>query len=127
MMSLSTPINEFITVLKKLHLPEMLAELMNLIYRYIFILFDVAVQMQTAARARLGYVNFYRSCKSFAGIAGNLFLIALKKAGTYYDAMVSRGYDGTMDFLTEDKPLKLWQIFGSVLYFLIMIFIAIIE
>lgn len=126
MMSLSTPVNEFIIVLQKMHLPKILAELMNLIYRYIFILFEVANQMQIAAKARLGYQTFFRSCKSFAGIAGNLFLISLKKAGAYYDALLSRGYNGTLEFLTEEHPVKVWQIIGSMLYFMLLVIIAVI-
>lgn len=126
MMALSTPMNEFILVLQKIHLPRLLAELMNLIYRYIFILFEVADQMQTAAKARLGYHGFLRSMKTFAGVAGNLFLISLKKAGAYYDALLARGYDGKMEFLTEDKPVKGWQLAGCVLYFCVMVLIAMV-
>lgn len=124
MMALSTPMNEFILVLQKMHLPRLLAELMNLIYRYIFILFEVAGQMQRAARARLGYHGFVRSVKTFAGVAGNLFLISLKKAGAYYDALLARGYNGKMEFLTEDKPVRGWQIAFCILYFGLMVLIA---
>lgn len=35
MLSLSTPVNQLVPVLQKLHLPSLLVELMNLIYRYI--------------------------------------------------------------------------------------------
>lgn len=124
MLALSTPVNELILVLQKLHLPKLLAELMNLIYRYIFILFEVAGQMQTAAKARLGYGSFRQSLRTFAGVAGNLFLVSLKKAGAYYDALLARGYDGKLEFLTEDKPLKLWQAGSCILYFAVMVMIA---
>lgn len=124
MMALSTPMNELILVLLKMRLPRLLAELMSLIYRYIFILFEVAGQMQTAAKARLGYHGFMRSMRTFAGVAGNLFLISLKKAGAYYDALLARGYDGKMEFLTEDKPVKGWQLFLCALYFGALVLIA---
>lgn len=124
MMSLSTPVNEIILVLQKLHLPKLFTELMNLIYRYIFILLDAAQQMQTAARARMGCTGFLRSCRSFAGIAGNLFLISLKKANTYYDALVARGYDGRLEFLTEEQPVKLRQLIGATGYFAVLLAIA---
>ncbi len=127
MMALSTPVNELILVLQKMHLPKLLAELMNLIYRYIFILFEAAGQMQTAARARLGYHGFARSVKTFAGVAGNLFLVSLKKAGTYYDALLARGYDGKMEFLTEDKPVKCWQLGCSFLYFGVLLLIFLVS
>lgn len=117
MMAFSTPMSEFISVLQKLHLPTMLVELMHLIYRYIFILLDVANAMQTAAKARLGYRNLKQGFHTFAGIAGNLFLISLCKANVYYDAMVARGYDGRLEFLTERYPVNIWQVAGAVVYF----------
>lgn len=126
MMSFSTPMNEFILVLQKAHLPRLLSELMSLIYRYIFILFDVAHEMQTAAKARLGYQSFKQSCRSFAAIGGNLFLISLKKANAYYDALLARGYDGRLEFLEEEKPIKLWQILCSTLYLVVMVCMAVL-
>ena len=124
MLTFSTPVHEMIPVLKKLHVPGLLIELMHLIYRYIFILFEVAEEMQTAAKARLGYRNFACSCKSFSGIAGNLFLISMKKANAYYDALVSRGYEGSLEFLTEKNDVRAWQIAVGAAYFAVLIGIA---
>lgn len=125
MLAFSTPIHEVILVLQKFHLPPLVAELMNLIYRYIFILFDVAHQMQTAARARLGYRTFRQSMRSFAGIAGNLFFISMKKANAYYDAMIARGYHGKLEFLMEEHPIKSWQIAGCLMYFVLLAVLAV--
>lgn len=124
MMALSTPVSELISVLRKLHLPELLVELMNLIYRYIFILLESAKQMQTASRARLGDSKFLPSCRSFAGIAGSLFLISLKKAGTYYDALLARGYDGRLEFLTEEIPVKARHMVFCTLYLLTVLLVG---
>lgn len=124
MLAFSTPIHEIILIMQKLRLPKLLGELMNLIYRYIFILFDAAHQLQTAAKARLGFQSFPQSCRTFAGIAGNLFLISLKRAGTYYDAMLARGYDGRLEFLTEEVPVKAWQVVCSIFYFFALVLIS---
>lgn len=124
MMAFSTPIYEIIRLLQKLHVPGMLTELMYLIYRFVFLLFDAANELQTAAKARGGYRTFHQSLRTFAGIAGNLFLISLKKANTYYDAMVSRGYDGKIEFLSEEKPVKVWQIACCLCYFALLVLIA---
>lgn len=121
MLSLSTPVNQLVLVLQKLHLPSLLVELMNLIYRYIFILIDAADQMQTAAKARFGYVTFRQSCRSFALVAGNLFLVSLKKAGTYYDALLSRGYEGRLEFLTEETAPAPGQLVFTGIYLLTVI------
>lgn len=123
MLSFSTPVHEIIVVLKKVHLPVMLADLMNLIYRYIFLLFDVAAQMQTAAKARLGYRNFRISMKSFAMMGGNLFFLSMKKANAYADAMEARGYHGELLFLTEEHPVSWWQVVGSLVFFAVLVII----
>lgn len=126
MLSFSTPVSELILVLQKLHLPRLLLELMHLIYRYIFILFEAAGQMQVAAKARLGYQGFWKSCKTFAMIGGNLFLLSMKKANSYYDAMLARGYQGKVEFLMEKRPLKVWQMVGSVVYFAGILIVGIV-
>ena len=126
MMSLATPVSELVLVLQRLHIPRLLVELMNLIYRYIFILIDVSEQMQIAAKARLGCHSFRQSCKSFAQIAGNLFLVSLKKANAYYDALLSRGYDGKLEFLSEENPPAGGQLVFTGLYLLILLGIAVI-
>lgn len=123
MMALSTPAGELINVLRKAHVPKLMVELMNMIYRFIFILTDVQGRMKRAAVSRLGYVDFKTSCGSFGKIAGNLFILSLKKADTYYDAMVSRGYDGEIMFLEEEKKVTLVQIAGMAAYLLILILI----
>lgn len=124
MMALSTPVSEILQVLEKLHLPGLLVELMHLIYRYIFILLEAAKQMQTAVKARLGDCNFFRSCISFAGIAGNLFIISLKKAGVYYDALLARGYDGRLEFLQEERQVKGGHVVFCMAYWLCIFMIG---
>ena len=106
MLVLSTPASEIINLLGKLHVPKLISELMNLIYRFIFVMMDVQSSMKQAAESRLGYHNFLTSCKSFGGLGANLFIVSLKKAGTYYDAMTARCYQGELIFLEEKKPVK---------------------
>lgn len=127
MMILSTHADEIISVLKKLHIPKLVVELMNIIYRFIFILFDVQFKMKNSAKSRLGYRDFKTSCYSFGYIAANLLLISFKKANTYYDALVSRCYNGDLIFLEEEKKIKQVHVIISILYFLILIIIWIIS
>lgn len=115
-MALSTPASELISVLRKAHIPKVIVELMNMIYRFIFILTDVQGRMKRAAVSRLGYADFRTSCNSFGKIAANLFIISLKKADAYYDAMISRGYDGEICFLEEEKKVKGIQLAGMTGY-----------
>lgn len=123
MLVLSTPASEVIGVFRRLHVPEILLELMNMTYRFIFVMMDTQNSMRTAAQSRLGYCDFKTFCRTFGSIGGNLFVVSLKKAGTYYDALTARCYDGSLLFLEEDKPAAGWQIGAAVGYFLILFLI----
>lgn len=121
LLALSTPANELTGVLRRAHLPSILVELMYLIYRFIFILLDTHARMQDAAQSRLGYCGFRTACRSFGMTAGNLLVVALKKSGAYYDAMQSRGYNGSLCFLDEDKPLCIRQLVWTAAFWAMLI------
>lgn len=121
MLTLSTPSSEIISALRKLHVPKLIVELMNMIYRYIFIMMDTQRKMKNSAESRLGYCDFKTSCLSFGGIASNLFIVSLKKANAYYDAMESRCYDGELCFLEEEKPLQKKQAVLAAVYLILLI------
>lgn len=110
MLTLTTPLSELIVVLRKAHIPKVLIELMNMIYRYIFIMMDTHNRMKHSAEARLGYVDFKTACYSFGQVAGNLLIVSLKRGNNYYNALEARCYDGDLRFLEEEKLLHSWQI-----------------
>ena len=118
MMKLSTPSGEIISVMRKVHMPKLFVELMNMIYRYIFVIMETNRKMHDSAESRLGYVDYRTSIKSFSGTASNLLVVSLKKANAYYDALVSRGYDGELRFLEREKKLDREQIVLGVVYIL---------
>lgn len=126
MLVLSTPASEIICVLRRLHIPKMILELMNMIYRFIFVMMDTQCYMKQAAESRLGYCDFKTSCRSFGSTAGNLFVVSLKKAGTYYDALTARCYDGELLFLEEEKRVKGWQLWAAAGYFLILSLVCLV-
>jgi cobalt/nickel transport system permease protein len=123
MMTLSTPSAEMIGVLRKAHVPKLIIELMNLIYRYIFILLDVFNNMRNSADSRQGYCDFKTSCYTFGSVASNLLVVSLKKANAYYTAMEARGYDGDLFFLEEEKPFQTSHLFiaAGFLFFLLLL------
>ena len=110
MMTLTTPLTELVSVLRKIHMPKLIIELMNMIYRYIFIMLETYSRLKNSAESRLGYCDFRTSCYSFGQIASNLFVITLKKGNAYYNALEARCYDGELNFLEDVKPVKTWQI-----------------
>lgn len=127
MISLSTPMYEIIKVLRKCKLPEIMIELMFLIYRFIFVLLEAYSNMKTAAKTRLGYINWRRSYQTFFGICTNLFVIAFQKASRNFDAMEARGYDGNLKFLESEKPASKNQLAICGGYFLVIIILLTAE
>lgn len=109
MLTLSTPASEIITVLRSIHVPRLIVELMNMIYRYIFLMMDTQCRMKNAAESRLGYCDFRTSCLSFGQVAGNLLVVSLKKGNAYYQALEARCYDGELCFLEEEKAVTAGQ------------------
>lgn len=126
MMTLSTNASEIISSLRSIHIPKIIIELMNLIYRFIFILIEVQCKMKNSAQSRLGYIDFKTSCYSFGSTAGNLLVVSMKKANAYYDAMESRCYNGEMNFLEEDKKVKVKHIVGILIYFICVAIVFVI-
>ena len=94
MMTLATPASEMIGVLKRIHVPKMIVELMYLIYRFIFVFERHHSQMKQAAVSGTEPAIFRTSCRTFGSTAGNLLVASLKGADTYYDSLLSRCYDG---------------------------------
>lgn len=109
MLTLSTPASEIITMLRRIHVPRLIVELMSMIYRYIFLLMDTQCRMKNAAESRLGYCDFKTSCVSFGQVAGNLLVVSLKKGNAYYRALEARCYSGELRFLEEEKPVTAVQ------------------
>ncbi len=116
MMTLTTPLTELVSVLRRVHIPKLIVELMNMIYRYIFIMLETYTRLKNSAESRLGYCDFRTSCYSFGHIASNLFIVSMKKANAYYNALEARCYDGELNFLEEEKPVKTWQIIFAVIF-----------
>lgn len=124
-LSFNTPMPDILNVLRQLHCPRMIIELMLLIYRYIFVLFEISSAITTSQHSRLGNRNYRTSLKSFSALASALFIRAIKKSNALYDAMESRCYDGTIRVLNENyapQRIELLQItlFEILLYILVI-------
>lgn len=115
-LSLNTPMPDILTVLRRLHCPILLSELMMLIYRYIFVLLEIAVNILTAQKARLGNRDYRTSLKSFSAMISVLFIRAMQKSNALYDAMESRCYDGRILVLNEASGPQKQHLAGILLF-----------
>jgi len=124
-LSLSTPITDILNVLKKFRCPKLMIELMLLIYRFIFILLEMADTLSKSSQLRLGNVNFKTACRSMGTLLSALLVRAFKCSNQLFDAMESKCYDGDILVLEEHYPVLSGQIISFLLFeaVLLMIFI----
>ena len=125
--SLNTPMNSTFNYLRRLHLPIILIELMELIYRFIFIVGNEAYKIHIAQSARLGYSKFTTSLKSLAELVSTVFIKSLSRVERANLALESRGFDGNFNYLIEEEEdSKILKVIG-VLMSVVLLVIAMIE
>lgn len=100
-LSLNTPIVDILSALRRLRCPELIIELMSLIYRFIFVLLETAMTMFTAQNARLGYYSLRGSYRSLGSLVSTLFIRAYKRSEDLYTSLEARGYEGKLNVLEE--------------------------
>jgi cobalt/nickel transport system permease protein len=91
---LTTPFNQLIVVLKTLHIPHTLIELMILIYRFIFIFIEEVEEIYKSQQLKFGYRDLRTSYNSTALLIKTLFFKMMKR---YEDMSISldiKLYDG---------------------------------
>ena len=101
-LALNTPMTDVTLGLRRLKVPGLMIELMDLIYRFIFVLWETAANIRTAQDSRLGYTGFRRSIASLGGLSSMVFLRAWNKADAIYSALESRGYTGALNTVAGD-------------------------
>ena len=123
MLALSTPLNEIIYVIKKVRTPQIIIELMYLVYRFIFIMRDSYKSMRKSIESRLGFRDYRISLLSFGKIISNILIVSLRKSNSFYDSMESRGYKGEIRFFIKEKGINKKVIIGmglSIIYLIVL-------
>jgi len=108
-LSLTTPMPEITGVLRRAGCPDVMIDLMYLIYRYLFILLAIHNDMYTAAGSRLGFRDYRTSIQSTGKIYSNLLVRGYRFAAVNFDAMESRCYDSGIRFLERGKRVAAGQ------------------
>jgi len=104
--SLTTPMTDIFTVFRQCRIPEIIIELMMIIYRTIFILMDQVVQIYTAQVMRLGYSTIKESIQSCASLCGAAFIASWDAGEDLVKAMDARCYNGKFAVLGENRPVE---------------------
>ncbi|MGC8775154.1 MAG: cobalt ECF transporter T component CbiQ [Chlorobaculum sp.] len=111
----TTPVADLGRSMASLGIPALLIEMTLLVYRFVFLLFETALEMATAQRSRLGYAGTAASFRSLASLASNLFLFSARRAEELYVAMECRGYDGSIRVLAPSPRAQRLSFAGIAL------------
>lgn len=90
----ATRIYDFFKGLERLGCPRVLVMLLNVMYRYIFVIHDEAVRLKQARDSRYFGGGLLLNIKTVGYMAGSLFVRSYERAERIYNAMLARGYDG---------------------------------
>jgi cobalt/nickel transport system permease protein len=102
LLTASTPLPDLLVAMRALRLPKLLLAILGLMWRYLAVLGDEAMRMIRAREARSGFWNERGGgtlgwrAKVTGAMAGSLFLRGYERSERIYDAMLARGYDGTI-------------------------------
>jgi cobalt/nickel transport system permease protein len=96
LLGMVAPAHALFRALLWFRVPRSFVEVGLLMYRFIFVLLDIAADMATAQTLRLGYHGAARSVRSVGNLAGAVLVKSLDQAARTSEAMVLRGYVGTM-------------------------------
>ncbi|AIQ46080.1 hypothetical protein R70723_09415 [Paenibacillus sp. FSL R7-0273] len=88
------PFTELLQVLRRLRLPQIVLELMLIMYRFLFILSDTAHGMLLARRLRGGKRSFRDKLGETAAMAGTLFAGTMHRYYGLAQGLMTRGYTG---------------------------------
>lgn len=114
-LSFNTPMTSLFSELGKIRQLDIVVSLMELIYRYIFVLWDEAERIRTAQESRLGYRNLKASFTSTGTLISMLFFRAYQRCDRTFSALESRGFQGQLTVVAEEyqtSPRLYWGACG---------------
>lgn len=109
------PFPDLLSTLRRWHCPPVLIAMLGFMYRYTFILWDELRRLRNARDAReFGRSSWSRKWSSNSQMIGLLLLRAMERAERTHRAMLARGWDGAVHFLTADASEQAASIKDSV-------------
>lgn len=125
-LTLTTPLTDILLVLRKCKCPHLMIELMMLIYRFIFILLELASSLYHSQACRLGHKNLKTSWNSMGKLMAVLLVRAMQRSNRLFDAMESRCYNGTILVLEEHQTAAKSEIAAACVTVAALVAVAVI-
>ncbi len=126
-LSFTTPVNDVVYVLKTIKCPKEITELFMLIYRFIFIVLNMAHSIITAQNCRMAQRTFKTRINAMALMLSSVFVLSYNKSLFMYNAMLSRCYSGDINFLNEKYDNNRKHVLFAVVVVLVIVLISALE
>ena len=101
----TAPFPDLLKAVRVLRVPALLTATMSFMYRYIFVLVDEAMRLQTARDARSaagsGQTTLLWRARVLGGMIGNLFVRSYERSERIYTAMLAHGFSGEIRTLSR--------------------------
>lgn len=95
----TVPLVELLRVMQRLGCPTLMAELLLLMYRFIFVLTDTVLELLTAQQSRLGYCTWRISMRSLSILISQLLIRTLNSYRQIAMGLASRNFNGELRVL----------------------------
>ncbi|MEF9952874.1 MAG: cobalt ECF transporter T component CbiQ [Clostridium sp.] len=99
---LNTSIHDLIGFLRRCRLPIILVNLIEMIYRFIFILIDEVGRVYTSVLCRGGNRGGFNNIKLFSKALGRVITLGLSRVERIDNGLNSRGYSGSVYYLNRE-------------------------
>lgn len=117
---LTTPLEDILALLERAGTAKVIIEIMFLMYRYIFILYNTARCMSISAKCRMKGRSFIVRLDALGGIVSSIFISSLKKAEHLQMSMDSRLFSGVFCSNVKIKSPCCKEIAIAAMHILIM-------
>ncbi len=133
LLTATTPFSDLISGFRQLHVPAILISIVELMWRYLFVMVDEVNRMIRARNSRSSKLEgafhnggsvFWRA-ETTGNMAGSLFLRSIERSERVYAAMLSRGYNGeplseqSVEFSREDQRICTLSLLTIIFIFII--------
>lgn len=124
-LTLTTPIQDILQVLRKLKMPLLLIEITELMYRFIFVFLETSLKIYHAQNSRLGYRTARLWLHSISLLISSLFIQVFQRARELTIAMDSRGYTENIMYVDEQYKFSTvnWLIIIGVIIGMVTVYI----
>lgn len=99
LLSLTTPMTDLISLLRRLKVPVEILDLMTVGYRSLFVFLEAVHDITTAQAARLGYATTRTAMRSLGGLIAVLAMQIWQRSLALDQAALARAGDGPLFFL----------------------------